>query len=91
MIVRSTGERTKTDELMKWNGDLIDRLKGERTKTDGLIRKEWRSDLTDPRTDETTRASTTDDLTNASRSKRKSGSTEWTSPTALSTKTSVLT
>ncbi len=68
---------------------------GERSKTDESMRQEWKGDLTDSRTDEMTRALKTDemtralktdDLTSESRSKRKNDSSEWTSRSALLTK-----
>lgn len=73
MIARPTGERIKTDESMRdeWSGELIYLWKGERTKSDESMREKLRSGLTDPQTDVMTRVSTTDDLTNTLRSKRK--------------------
>ena len=76
-----------TGEKMKMNESILrDRLKGERSKTNESMRQEWKGDLTDSRTDEMTRALKTDDLTSESRSKRKNDSSEWTSRSALLTK-----
>lgn len=66
-----------------WRIGLIAQPTGEKMKMNDSMRKEWRSELRDRLKSERTK---TNDLTSASRSKRKNGSFEGTSRSALLTK-----